>query len=983
MTGTAKGVPGWRSLVAAGPVVPDGAPLALGVALRCRPPYRADDWSPRRPEAVDARTLARRDGEYSLGIRPLVRGRSDAWVKTGVSWDAVRRPAAPFRPAHVQWFRELGSILLGARPGGPWADPGEWLTLDDVDATLFWPHLRAADALGIPLVAAAPGQTVGRAAQAQGDLVVAPDGDGLMLYPRIRFDDVPLDHHLVRPLGAIGVYAAAYDRDPVPITLAPATLPEPVRTLLAAGEPLTVPEPERRAFLAEGLPALQRRTPVVARGGIVLPPPAAPTAVVTSRFADGDEAEYRIEWSYSGAVRRPFDAPPGPDDDADAEAITARSLRRAWDARTDAPFAAAGTLRDDAAAEYAASVLPAWAALPGVRLEGDTPRRAYTELTGDPRIRITVVPGHDPDWFDLGIVVEVEGRPVPFGTLITALARGRRRLLLADGAYFSLAHPALARLKELLDEAGEFAEWETGPRISRHQAPLWAEFEDLADETDVAREWRALAEGLRDADRVESTPLPAGLHADLRPYQRAGYDWLAFLWRHRLGGVLADDMGLGKTVQLLALAARIREEGEGGPVLVVAPTSVVPAWAEQAARFTPGLRVHAVTATSAASGRPAVPDDADLVVTSYALLRLDHAAYTARRYRAVFLDEAQSVKNPRTRLHRAAADLDADAVFAATGTPLENSLEDLWALFALTAPGLFPSARRFREEYVLPIEHGRVPENAEAGPYRAGRLARLRRRIRPLMLRRTKDLVAAELPPRQEAELRVGLDPAHRELYDTVLQRERQKVLGLLDDLDRNRFIVFRSLTLLRLMSLAPSLVDDAHRDIPSAKLDALLDRLAEVAAEGHRALVFSQFTSFLRLAAERLDAAGIAHEYLDGSTTRRGEVVARFREGGAPAFLISLKAGGTGLTLTAADYVFLLDPWWNPAVEAQAVDRAHRIGQTSPVMVYRLVAADTIEEKVIALQQRKARLFRAVVDDDALFAKDLTAADIRGLLEP
>jgi SNF2 family DNA or RNA helicase len=275
-----------------------------------------------------------------------------------------------------------------------------------------------------------------------------------------------------------------------------------------------------------------------------------------------------------------------------------------------------------------------------------------------------------------------------------------------------------------------------------------------------------------------------------------------------------------------------------------------------------------------------------------------------------------------------------------------------------------------------------VPENEEGGEYRARRLAQLRRRIRPLMLRRTKELVAADLPPKQEQVLEVELNPAHRALYDVVLQRERQKVLGLLSDLDRHRFIVFRSLTLLRMLSLAPGLVDEADAHIGSSKLDTLLDRVIELQAEGHRALVFSQFTSFLDLAAARLEADGIPFSRLDGSTRRRQEVIDGFTAGTQPVFLISLKAGGFGLTLTEADYVFLLDPWWNPAAEAQAIDRTHRIGQSNQVFVYRMISSGTIEEKVLELQQRKARLFSAVMDDEALFAQALTADDIRGLFE-
>jgi SNF2 family DNA or RNA helicase len=262
-------------------------------------------------------------------------------------------------------------------------------------------------------------------------------------------------------------------------------------------------------------------------------------------------------------------------------------------------------------------------------------------------------------------------------------------------------------------------------------------------------------------------------------------------------------------------------------------------------------------------------------------------------------------------------------------------------------------------------------------------LARLRRRIRTLMLRRTKEQVAPELPERQEQVLRIPLAREHRKVYDTHLQRERQRLLGLLEDFEANRVAIFRSLTTLRRLALDASLVDDEYARVPSAKLEVLLDQLVEVAAEGHRALVFSQFTSFLRRVSERCAAAGLQAAYLDGATRRRADVIRGFKEGGAPVFLISLKAGGFGLNLTEADYVYLLDPWWNPAAEAQAVDRTHRIGQTRNVVVTRLVAAGTIEEKVMALARRKAALFDAVVDDDGgTFARALAADDVRGLLQ-
>jgi SNF2 family DNA or RNA helicase len=480
-----------------------------------------------------------------------------------------------------------------------------------------------------------------------------------------------------------------------------------------------------------------------------------------------------------------------------------------------------------------------------------------------------------------------------------------------------------------------------------------------------------------------SVPLPATLNATLRPYQRDGFAWLSFLRTHGLGGILADDMGLGKTIQTLTLIAQAAEAPGSGqlPFLVVAPASVVSNWAVEASRFTPDLTVVPVTMTEAKSGRPLaeVAAGANIVVTSYTLFRIDFAAYQAQEWAGLILDEAQFVKNHTSRAHRCARDLEAPFKLAITGTPLENNLTELWALFAIVAPGLFPSARRFAEDYVRPI--GAPGDGRGHG---AAALARLRRRIRPLMMRRTKESVAPELPAKQEQVIAIELAPKHRKLYDTVLQRERQKLLGLIDDLDTNRFIVFRSLTLLRMLSLDASLVDaEQYSAVPSSKLDALFEQLEDVLAEGHRALIFSQFTSFLAKVADRLTAEGIEYTSLDGTTKRRASVIERFRTENIPVFLISLKAGGFGLNLTEADYVFLLDPWWNPAAEAQAVDRTHRIGQQRQVMVYRLVARGTIEEKVMALKEQKSRLFDAVLDEGAAFSSALTADDIRGLLEP
>lgn len=512
---------------------------------------------------------------------------------------------------------------------------------------------------------------------------------------------------------------------------------------------------------------------------------------------------------------------------------------------------------------------------------------------------------------------------------------------------------------------------------------------------------------------IAQRPVPTGLQATLRPYQVEGFQWLSFLYEQRLGGILADDMGLGKTVQALALLAhaieehraaseRTTERGESvepfAPFLVVAPTSVITNWAAEAERFLPEAKVVAITETTA--GKTPLAEriaGAHLVLTSYTLLRMDEDAYTGyartlgrtvdeftgeqsapEGWGALLLDEAQFVKNTGTRAWSIARAMPARAKIAMTGTPIENNLMELWALLAIVADGLFPSARAFRDLYARPAESGEDPAHA------AATAARLRRRIRPLMLRRTKELVAAELPAKNDTRVNLPLAPGHRRIYDTHLQRERQKVLGLLEDMDKNRFTIFQSLTLLRRLALDAALIDpEAYAGVSSVKRDYLVQQLPDLLEKGHRVLVFSQFTGYLKSISARLAEEGIGHLYLDGSTRNRAEVIEAFTSGQEPVFLISLKAGGFGLNLTEADHVFIMDPWWNPAAEQQAVDRIHRIGQDKEVHVYRLVAEGTIEEKVMQLKESKAALFDAVVGEGEFASAAVTAEDVRELFVP
>lgn len=973
------------------------------------------------------RDPAEGSGEYRLGVRPVART-ATGWARGTLTWTALPHllHRLALDPDQHRLLCQVGALHRAATPPVAGQDP-DWLFLDEFVNPVLWTLLDQATALRVPFVGAVAGATIRVAGAAVLRVDVTRTGaGGVRLRPQLQVEGMPVAVRRAQAIGTHGVIL--FDPEaPRDVTVAPVQEPLDtaglvlLRSLGSDDSDVAVPPDGAEEFLRDHLPALREHVAVVSSDDSVpLPPPAPPTLVLTARFAPLHRLA--LDWRWESGRRSAL--PPRLADVLPPGVVPDEWRAAAGDHRGALP--AAVELTGLAAAEFAATALPEIAALPGVRVDTDGTPPDYRELTGQPRLTISAVPTEQLDWFDLGVTVVVDGRTVPFTPLFRALAKGRTKILLADGRFLSLAHSAFAPLRVLIEEAADLSEWLTKPVISRYQISLWADFEDLADESQAAVRWRGL---LREV-RAGPAPLdpPRGLRAQLRPYQADGFAWLAFLWRHRLGGVLADDMGLGKTVQCLALVQHVREavpaastpsatdsdtandndsaadpDSASGPdparprrpFLVVAPTSVVSSWVAEAARFTPDLIVRSITATEAQGKRIAdAAAGADIVVTSYALFRMDFDAIqtVARQggFAGLILDEAQFVKNAASRAHECAVELQVPFKLAVTGTPMENSLTELHAVLAIVAPGLFPSARRFAEEYVRPIEGTRVGvvhgRGAGAAPevgaqLRSERLARLRRRIRPFLLRRTKEQVAPELPAVQEQVLRIELAPAHRALYDVWLQRERRKVFGLLDDLDRHRFIVFRSLTLLRLLALDASLLGDAGADAPSSKLDALMEQLDELLAAGHRALVFSQFTSYLALAADRLNAAGVPYAYLDGGTRDRDAAIRAFQGGAAPVFLISLKAGGFGLNLTDADCVFLLDPWWNPAGEQQAIDRAHRIGQQKPVSVYRLVAADTIEEKVMALKERKSAVFDAVLDDEQLFGALLSADDVRGLL--
>ncbi|MCC6646024.1 MAG: DEAD/DEAH box helicase [Polyangiaceae bacterium] len=585
--------------------------------------------------------------------------------------------------------------------------------------------------------------------------------------------------------------------------------------------------------------------------------------------------------------------------------------------------------------------------------EGELPRSVARLDRSGLRARVSEAGGY----FTIGGDVTVDEQRVALDTLLVAAREGRRFVEIAPGKFATIAQELredLERLADVVDADGV---------LTMAAMPVVDALFD--DETlQQAAEWRELRDRMRRA-KVAEFPVPAGLRAELRDYQREGFTWMARLAEWGAGGCLADDMGLGKTIQTLAL---LLHRAPLGPALVMAPTSVVDNWAAEAAKFAPSLEIVVLRGQGRGEALASLgPRSVGLISYDVALRDLD--ALEELEFATLVLDEAQAVKNPESKRSRAVGSLRAQAKFALSGTPIENHLGELWSLYRAVLPGLFGSVERFRSRFALPIERDRD----------AGRRRALGEALRPFLLRRTKESVAPELPPRTEVVRTVELGRRERARYDV----ERRQALAELEQLDPQRGRVAMLARLMRLRRCACDVrLIDPGAEGEASKLTSTLELLDEILEAGHTALVFSQFTTHLALVRREIEARGLAYAYLDGQTpaaTRAAEV-ARFQAGQARLFLLSLKAGGTGLNLTAADYVLHLDPWWNPAAEDQATDRAHRIGQDKPVTVVRLVTKGTIEEAVLALHDEKRSLARAVLDG-ADAAGKLSASELIALV--
>ncbi len=601
------------------------------------------------------------------------------------------------------------------------------------------------------------------------------------------------------------------------------------------------------------------------------------------------------------------------------------------------------------------------------------------------------------DWFELDLGIEIDGERIdlvgPVVALIStagfdpvALRSGDAAdrddeepfyLPLGDGRFLAVAPARIAPIVAAIQELHSGGGAEGGRlRLKAFDAAGLADFEEATRDASVV--WRG-GERLRDMGRklkttggIPATAPPPTFRAALRPYQADGVSWLAFLREVGFGGVLADDMGLGKTVQALALIAIEKAAGRlDRPALVVAPTSLMANWRREAERFAPDLRVLTLQGLDRRS-RFGQVDSSDLVLTTYPLVARDHAALGKKPWHLLILDEAQTIKNPDASTTRLVLGLEARHRFCLSGTPLENHLGELWSLFSFAVPGLLGDRQTFTRYWRTPIEKQGSAERATL----------LARRIKPFLLRRTKDQVAPDLPPKTEIVERIELKPGQRDVYESIRLSMHKRVRDAIADkgFARSRIVILDALLKLRQACCDPRLLKltaNAGGKAGSAKLERLDEMLAELRTENRRILVFSQFTSMLDLIRPRLDEAGIGYSLLTGDTRDRETEIRHFQDGVTPVFLVSLKAGGTGLNLTAADTVIFYDPWWNPAVEEQAIDRAHRIGQDKPVFVHKLVATGTIEEKMEVLKEKKRALAENLFDHDGAPTLAMTESDL------
>ncbi len=601
----------------------------------------------------------------------------------------------------------------------------------------------------------------------------------------------------------------------------------------------------------------------------------------------------------------------------------------------------------------------------GFEVHGEDRLQRFRVNRAQPKLSLSVK--SNIDWFDCRLLVDFDGITLSLKELRKALLQRSKHVHLSDGSTGIIPEEWQQQLAHLLN-LGELAEDHV--KVSRHHVTLIDMMFDALEMKQADRGFRECLARLQNFNGIPTVPLPPNFQGALRPYQSRGLDWFYFLKEFRFGGCLADDMGLGKTVQTLALLQNEKRLGANLPSLIVCPTSVLFNWENEFKRFTPDLKI--VAHTGLARRRDPHFENCDVVLTSYGLLRRDLEFLKEAKFHYLILDESQHIKNPASQTAKAARLLQAEHRLALTGTPVENNTTELWSQFNFLNPGLLGSLHYFNETFTKPIERDRDEASAHM----------LRKMIFPFILRRTKSEVERDLPEKSENLFYCKMLKEQRKLYEHWRDYYRAHVLQQINTsgLDKSRMYVLEGLTRLRQICCHPHLVDKAAPP-ESGKFEAFWEMLREIVAENHKVLVFSQFVRMLRLMARQLDSHRVPYKYLDGHTRDRKTPVEQFQtDPDAKVFLISLKAGGFGLNLTAADYVIIYDPWWNPAAEAQAIDRTHRIGQNKHVFAYKMIVRDSVEEKILQLQERKKALIADLISADAGLFKQLTVEDIRGL---
>ena len=580
------------------------------------------------------------------------------------------------------------------------------------------------------------------------------------------------------------------------------------------------------------------------------------------------------------------------------------------------------------------------------------------------------------NWFDVDINVQYDEIQVPIEKIWKAWTQGKRYVQLKDGSYTSLPDSWLHKLAHKLRAMGMDPENPPKKKFQKFEAPTIEKVIEDVPEARVDSFWNNLREKIHNFQEIEDVQDPENINATLRPYQKDGLNFLNFLDEYGFGGILADEMGLGKTLQVLALLQYQKEKGQEGPNLIVVPTSVLPNWQREVQKFVPDMQQLIIYGSRREGLFNEIPNR-DLVLTTYALLRRDLEGLKQYKYNCVILDEAQNIKNPNTITSRSVRKLDSKFRVCLSGTPIENNLLELWSLFEFLMPGFLGSQNSFQKGFVKPIKEG----DEESLEY-------LRNRVKPFILRRSKTDVASELPPKVENIHYAALIDEQKELYTSLAKKLKEQVMQKVDDqgIDQSKMSILDALLKLRQLCCHPRLLKldmpGVNTNMPSGKFDTFKDLVNSIIEDGHKVLVFSQFVQMLHIMRSWLNMNKIPFSYLDGATKDRYEQVERFnQDANVPIFLISLKAGGTGLNLTAADYVIHYDPWWNPAVEDQATDRTHRIGQTKKVFSYKLICENTVEEKILQLQEQKKGVADAIIPGQDQW-ESLTRADLEMLFE-